>query len=195
MPSQETQLRAVLSRSPIVATIVGRWSEVGLPDCWLVAGCVAQTVWNDAFGRPAGHGISDIDLVYFDGADLSAEAEARHAERIRTLFADLGLWVDVKNEARVHLWYAEKFGKALAPYVSTEDAIATFPTTATAVGVQPRANGLRVFSPYGLSDLLGLIVRPNKKQITQPIYDAKVKKWLARWPDLRVVPWDARPDG
>jgi hypothetical protein len=195
MPSQETQLRAVLSRSPIVATIVGRWSEVGLPDCWLVAGCVAQTVWNDAFGRPAGHGISDIDLVYFDGADLSAEAEARHAERIRTLFADLGLWVDVKNEARVHLWYAEKFGKALAPYVSTEDAIATFPTTATAVGVQPRANGLRVFSPYGLSDLLGLIVRPNKKQITQPIYDAKVKKWLARWPDLRVVPWDAGPDG
>jgi hypothetical protein len=195
MPSQETQLRAVLSRSPIVATVVGRWSEVGLPDCWLVAGCVAQTVWNDAFGRPAGHGISDIDLVYFDGADLSAEAEARHAERIRTLFADLGLWVDVKNEARVHLWYAEKFGKALAPYVSTEDAIATFPTTATAVGVQPRANGLRVFSPYGLSDLLGLIVRPNKKQITRPIYDAKVKKWLARWPDLRVVPWDARPDG
>jgi hypothetical protein len=195
MPSQETQLRAVLSRSPIVATVVGRWSEVGLPDCWLVAGCVAQTVWNDAFGRAAGHGISDIDLVYFDGADLSAEAEARHAERIRTLFADLGLWVDVKNEARVHLWYAEKFGKALASYVSTEDAIATFPTTATAVGVQPRANGLRVFSPYGLSDLLGLIVRPNKKQITRPIYDAKVKKWLARWPDLRVVPWDAGPDG
>jgi hypothetical protein len=195
MPSQETQLQAVLSRSPIVATVVGRWSEVGLPDCWLVAGCVAQTVWNDAFGRPAGHGISDIDLVYFDGADLSAEAEARHAERIRTLFADLDLWVDVKNEARVHLWYVEKFGKALAPYVSTEDAIATFPTTATAVGVQPRANGLRVFSPYGLSDLLGLIVRPNKKQITRPVYDAKVKKWLARWPDLRVVPWDAGPDG
>ena len=195
MPSQETQLRAVLSRSPIVATVVGRWSEVGLPDCWLVAGCVAQTVWNDAFGRLAGHGISDIDLVYFDGADLSAEAEARHAERIRTLFADLGLWVDVKNEARVHLWFAAKFGETIDPYVSTEDAITTFPTTATAVGVQPHANGLRIFAPYGLSDLLDLIVRPNKKQITRPIYDAKVEKWVARWPGLRVVPWDAEPDG
>ena len=106
------------------------------------------------------------------------------------LFADLGLWLDVKNEARVHLWYAEKFGTALAPYVSTEDAITTFPTTATAVGVQPGANGLRVFSPYGLSDLLDLIVRPNKKQITRPIYDAKVEKWRARWPGLRVVDWD-----
>jgi hypothetical protein len=190
VPSQEDLLRLVLARSPIVATIVDRWLQIGLPDCWLVAGCLAQTVWNDAFGLPATHGISDIDLVYFDGEDLSAEAEAGHAALVRTLFADLGLWIDVKNEARVHLWYAEKFGNALAPYVSTEDAITTFPTTATAVGVQPRAGGLHVFAPYGLSDLLGLIVRPNKKQITQAIYDAKVKKWQAKWSGLRVVPWD-----
>ena len=189
MPSHEDLLRRVLAHSPIVATIVDRWPQIGLPDCWLVAGCLAQTVWNDAFGLPATHGISDIDIVYFDGGDLSEEAEADHAARGRALFADLGLWVDVKNEARVHLWYAAKFGNALAPYVSTEDAITTFPTTATAVGVQPRAGGLHVFAPYGLSDLLGLIVRPNKKQITQAIYDTKVKKWRARWPDLRVVAW------
>jgi hypothetical protein len=187
---QENQLRQVLSRSPIVAPVIDRWPDIGLPDCWLAAGCLAQTVWNDAFGLPARHGISDIDLVYFDGGDLSAGTEAGHAARIRALFAELGLWVDVKNEARVHLWYAEKFGTAQAPYVSTEDAITTFPTTATAVGVQPDANGLRIFSPYGLSDLLGGVVRPNKKQITRPIYDAKVKKWLALWPRLRVVDWD-----
>jgi hypothetical protein len=185
----EDLLRLVLTRSPIVTTIVDRWPQIDLPDCWLVAGCLAQTVWNDAFGLPATHGISDIDLVYFDGEDLSADTEAGHAARLRTLFADLGLWIDVKNEARVHLWYAEKFGNVLAPYVSTEDAITTFPTTATAVGVQPRVGGLHVFAPYGLSDLLGLIVRPNKKQITQAIYDAKVKKWRARWPDLRIVAW------
>jgi len=189
VPDQAGLLRPILARSPIVATVVDRWSEIALPDCWLVAGCLAQTVWNDAFGQPATHAISDIDLVYFDGNDLSQETEAGHATRVRALFADLGLWIDVKNEARVHLWYAEKFGNALAPYVSTEDAITTFPTTATAIGVQPRPDGLHVFAPYGLSDLLGLIVRPNKKQITQAIYDAKVKKWQDRWPDLRVVAW------
>jgi hypothetical protein len=193
--SHEARLRAVLSRSPVVASIVDRWSRIGLPDCWLVAGCLAQTVWNDAFGLPVAHGISDIDLVYFDGGDLSAQTEASHATRIRASFSDLGLWVDVKNEARVHLWYAEKFGLPLEPYVSTEDAITTFPTTATAVGVQPRSNGLHVFAPYGLSDLLGLIVRPNKKQITRSVYDAKVKKWLAVWPGLRVVPWEGEPHG
>ena len=188
MPDQAGLLRPILARSPIVATVVDRWPAIGLPDCWLVAGCLAQTVWNDTFGLPATHGISDVDLVYFD-TDLSAGSEARHAERIRALFADLGLWIDVKNEARVHLWYAEKFGNALTPYVSTEDAITTFPTTATAVGVQPRAGGLHVFAPYGLSDLLGAIVRPNKKQITQSVYEAKVKKWQDRWPGLRIVAW------
>lgn len=189
MPDQEDLLRSILARSPIVTTVVDRWPQFGLPDCWLVAGCLAQTVWNDAFGLPATHGISDIDLVYFDGNDLSEETEAAQATRVRTLFADLGLWIDVKNEARVHLWYAEKFGSVLAPYTSTEDAITTFPTTATAIGVQPRPDGLHVFAPYGLSDLLGQIVRPNKKQITQAIYDAKVKKWQARWPGLHVVAW------
>ena len=89
MPSQEDLLRSVLARSPIVATIVDRWLQIGLPDCWLVAGCLAQTAWNDAFGLPATHGISDIDLVYFDGEDLSAETEAGHAVRLRALFADL----------------------------------------------------------------------------------------------------------
>lgn len=191
MPSADDQLRSILARSPIVATVIDRWPQIGLPDCWLAAGCLAQTVWNDAFGLPSMHGLSDIDLVYFDGSDLSQEAEAAHAERIRALFADLGLWVDVKNEARVHLWYAEKFGTAQAPYASTEDAITTFPATATAIGVQPHADGLHVFAPYGLSDLLGLIVRPNKKQVTRPIYEAKVKKWLAKWPGLHVVDWEA----
>lgn len=189
MADDDDLLRSILARSPIVTTVVGRWPRIALPDCWLVSGCLAQTVWNDAFGLPATHGISDIDLVYFDDEDLSEETEAGHATRARALFADLGLWIDVKNEARVHLWYAEKFGNAPAPYVSTEDAITTFPTTATAIGVQPRADELHVFAPYGLSDLLGLIVRPNKKQITQAIYDAKVRKWRARWPDLRIVAW------
>jgi hypothetical protein len=43
-------------------------------------------------------------------------------------------------------------------------------------------------SPTSISS--GLIVRPNKKQITRPIYEAKAKKRLARWPGLRVVGWD-----
>ena len=75
-----------------------------------VAGAIAQTVWNLAAGHPAERGIKDADLVYFDAADLSAEAEAAHECRIRERFGDLPCKLDVKNEARVHLWYEARFG-------------------------------------------------------------------------------------
>ncbi|MGE0575928.1 MAG: nucleotidyltransferase family protein [Reyranella sp.] len=191
--AQAARLNAVIQDSPLLSAVTARWAHVGLPDAWLTAGAIAQTVWNDGFGLPPEHGIADVDIVYFDGEDLSAEAEATHAARVRRLFSDLAVWIDVKNEARVHLWYEAKFGRPLTPYVSTADAISTFPTTATAVGVQPRADGLALVAPFGLADLLGLVVRPNKKQISSQVYEAKIGRWLTLWPGLQVVPWDEVP--
>ena len=83
----------------------------------------------------------------------------------------------MKNEARVHVWYAQKFGYAIPPYVSTDQAISTFSTTATAIGVRPTQGALQIVAPFGLADLFGLIVRPNKAQITRMIYETKVARW------------------
>jgi hypothetical protein len=155
----------------------------------LVAGAIVQTVWNDFFDYEPNYGVKDVDLVYFDGSDLTQEAEANHEARIRQLFSSKGITIDVKNEARVHLWYARKFGAEIAPYTSTWHAITTFPTTATAIGVQPAGSGLLISAPFGLADLLGAIVRPNKVQITEAIYAAKVMRWRACWPGLTIVDW------
>jgi hypothetical protein len=95
----------------------------------------------------------------------------------------------VKNQARVHLWYRRKFGYGIAPYRSVEDAIATFPTTATAVGLRKVGIGYELCAPFGLTDLLGLVVRPNMRQITREIYEAKVERWRRIWPQLTFVPW------
>ena len=97
---------------------------------------LAQTIWNLGCGQPAEFGLKDVDLIYFDEQDLSFEAEASHERRLRDLFQHLPIKLDVKNEARVHLWYEDRFGYAIKPYSSSADAIATFPTTATAVGVR-----------------------------------------------------------
>jgi hypothetical protein len=185
----DADLRSVAKHHPLIGSIIERWASVGLPDCWIVAGALAQSVWNHALGLPSTHGITDVDLVYFDAEDLSEDGEVRQSMRIRDVFSDLRIWIDVKNEARVHLWYESKFGKAIQPYVSTADAITTFPTTATAVGLQPTAGKLKVYAPYGLTDLFGLVVRPNKKQITRLVYEAKVAKWIKLWPSLHIVPW------
>ena len=186
------RLRSIVLASPLLGPILKGWEKIALADGWLVAGSIAQTVWNSVFGFPPLHGISDVDIVYFDPTDLSEAAEAQHAARIRDALA-LPVWIDVKNEARVHLWYAAKFGYPIAPYTSATNAIATFPTTATAVGVRPGAERLTLHAPYGLSDLLGAIVRPNKTQITRDIYEAKTARWKATWPDLAVIGWDEEP--
>ncbi len=189
MNEQFLRLQDAVLKSPLLPVLLDNWDEVALPDAWLVAGAIAQTVWNHEAGFPLAHGINDIDIVYFDANDLSEDAEAEHAARIRSAFSELGIWIDVENEERVHLWYETKFGYPIKPYLSAVDAIATFPTTATAVGLRPENGSLEFCAPFGLSDLLDGIVRPNKSQIRQEIYEQKVNRWIKIWPKLRVVPW------
>lgn len=190
--ADEPHLEVTVLKNPAVSTVWHGWHHLNLPDCWLVAGCLAQTVWNERFGLPSERGISDLDLVYFDPTDLTEAGEQAHAERIRALFPELGIWIDVKNEARVHLWYEAKFGYKIKPYRSTIDAIDTFPTTATAIGIRPVLRGSEIYTSFGLTDLFNGVVRPNKRQITREIYEAKVSRWLAHWPDLNIVRWDER---
>jgi len=185
------ELVKIVLANPAIRAIWENWDRLELPDCWLVAGCVAQTVWNHRFGLPVATGIADIDLVYFDPDDLSEASEQDHAERLRRQFPGLGLWVDVKNEARVHLWYESRFGFAIPPYRSVTDAIDSFPTTATAIGLRRGPGDPEVYATFGLSDLLAGVVRPNKRLITRDVYEAKVARWVGLWPRLEVVAWDA----
>ncbi len=182
-------LERTIRSSPVLGPVLDCWNEVRLPDGWLVAGAVAQTVWNAKLGYAPDHGIRDVDIVYFDAENLAAESEQAEEQRIRSLFASLPVPFDVKNEARVHLWYEARFGFAIAPYRSTEDAIATFPTTATAIGVRLSDGRFEISAPFGLTDLCRLVVRPNKTQINVQIYQAKVSRWRTHWPALDIRPW------
>ncbi|WP_348628986.1 nucleotidyltransferase family protein [Rhizobium sp. TAL182] len=62
MPKPQMELQAIISQSPLLSTVLGHWDEIGLPDGRLVAGAIAQTVWNHAFDFAHDHGINDIDL-------------------------------------------------------------------------------------------------------------------------------------
>jgi hypothetical protein len=186
---ERVDLEPALRQNYWLWELLERFEEIALPDSWLVAGSIAQTVWNLSCGQPAERGLKDLDLIYFDDTDLSFEAEASHERRLRELFRRLPIELDVKNEARVHLWYEERFGYAIEPYLSSADAIATFPTTATAVGVRRIRGEFECCAPFGLDDLFGLIVRPNKRQITRAVYEAKVDRWRSIWPRLTFLPW------
>jgi len=91
------RLEAELRENSSLSEILRRFDDIGLPDAWIVAGCIAQTVWNLACGRAAESSIKDIDIVYFDAAELSAATEADHERRLADYFSDLPVKLDVKR--------------------------------------------------------------------------------------------------
>lgn len=97
--------------------------------------------------------------------------------------------IDIKNEARVHLWYKRYFGYTINPYSSIESAINTWPTTASSIGVRIKEGELIVYAPFGMNDMFGQIVRANKSQITEEIYIKKCEKWKSKWESLTVLKW------
>lgn len=190
---QIAALEVIVRSNVVVAGLLEQLPALGLPFWYLGAGGVAQTVWNHLHGFAATVGIGDYDIVYFDPDDLSEAGEQAASAEVTSLAAANGVRIDVVNQARVHLWYSQCFGRQLEPYRSTEHAIATWPTTATSVGIRTGADGFTLCAPFGLADLFAMVVRPNTTLITRSVYEAKVARWQRIWPQLTILPWPAAP--
>jgi len=193
LDKQVIELVSLIKKNPILTHLLEdsqARSAISIQDWYVGAGCIAQTVWNQAHGFTLDAHIKDIDLVYYDDTDLSEKTEKEH-EAIINQALDLPIPVDCTNEARVHTWYEDRFGYPIKAYQSAEEAINTWPTTATSVAVKIDSNGeLQVYAPFGLNDLFGLIIRPNKVQITREIYEKKVQRWQLHWPRLTIINWN-----
>ena len=181
-------LEAIMRTNPVVCRVLDRLPRLGLPSWYLGAGGITQTVWNHLHGYDPTHGIRDYDVVYHDANDLT-EATERRVEADVTALVGGGVRLDVTNEARVHLWYERRFGRPLAPYRSAEHAIATWPTTASSVGVRADGADFAVCAPFGLGDLFAMVVRANTALVDRAVYEAKAERWRREWPRVTVLPW------
>jgi len=193
---QVEALRVALARNELLVEVLVRAAALDLPGWYLTAGCVFQTVWNVVTGRPPAEGIKDYDLFYFDASDLGWEAENEVIQAGERLFGDLPVVVEIRNEARVHLWYEDRFGVPCAPHTSTEAAIDSFAATTCCLGVRLEAGDRwRVYAPHGLADVFNLVVRPNPVLAPRAVYEAKTRRWREQWPGLTVLPWPEMIDG
>lgn len=190
MTRTQEELKEVLSQNTELMKVLERASQLGIHDWYVGAGGIAQTWWNHEHGFDPMHEIKDFDLVYWD-SDISYEAEDAIIKKGEELFKDISIPVEIRNQARVHLWYGKRFGNNnIEPHISTEDAIDRWPTTATSIGLRIEPDGSWTFyAPFGFDDLLNLIVRPNKVKITEIIYDQKAERWKRAWPKLTITPW------
>ena len=148
LDEQLAGLRALLTRNPTLVEVLTRAAMLALPDWYLVAGCLYQTVWNVVTGRPPESGILDYDMAYSDSSDLSWHAED---EVIQAGCRPSVIWPPRSRSAirRVHLWYEEKFGVPCPPHDCAEAAIDTFEATTACLGLRLEPGGRwRVYAPY-----------------------------------------------
>ncbi|CAG9988291.1 unnamed protein product [Clonostachys byssicola] len=192
---QITRFREIVSTNPTLMTILSRAATLKLPNWYLAAGAVSQTIWNTMSSFPPDTGIRDYDLVYFDDSDLSYEAEDAVIQAGRELFADLPVEVEIRNQARVHLWFEKKFGVPCPPHQSVEAGIDTWHTTSAMIGVRLETTGeWTIYAPRGLSDFFNMIVRPNPKLAKREPYEKKANRWKSIWQNVTIEPWPMSED-
>lgn len=182
-------LTEILLSSNKLKIVLERLANSNLENYYIGAGAINQTVFNYYHGYDMDYGISDYDIVYFD-EDLSYDKEDKIISYVHDLLKDIDVIMDIKNEARVHLWYQEKYGNKIEPYINLEDAINSWGTSITCIGVRLDNNKLIVYAPYGLNDLFSMTIRPIKKQLSKDGYLNKTTKWKNKWPMLKIMPWD-----
>jgi uncharacterized protein len=178
-------------RNPANETIADELFDLALPDAWIVSGCLVQTAWNVLTKRAVDYGIADYDVFYFD-PDTSWQAEDAAIQRLLRQLTRLGVKVEARNQARVHLWYPEKRGLPYPRLQSSTEGIDRFLTKNTQIGIRRTPAGYDVYAPNGFADIAGMIVRPNPgPNFSVEGYEAKAARWKALWPELTVLAAEA----
>ena len=189
---QNNMFIKIIKMNKELMKILNYIEELKLPNFYIAAGSVFQTIWNYLDNKPLTNDIKDIDIIYYDNNNLTKEDEKKLEDKIIDHFNKLGMnyKFDVHNEARMHLWKKENENKNVDQYINSEDAIDKWIATVHAIGITKENNTIKVYAPYGLSDIFSKTIRPIKHSAnSKELYDKKVKSWSSRFNNLTIIEW------
>lgn len=168
--------------------ILNRLPDLKLADAWLVSGALFQTAWNSLSGRPAAYGIKDYDIIYFDNRDVSWQAEDRAIGHARDIFKDLDVSIELRNQARVPLWYPQKFGRPYPELRNAVESLNRYPATVSQVALQFSAsNSPLLIAPGGLDDIQMFHVKRNLcANFCEAAFTRKATRWKELWPEVTI---------
>ena len=192
--TQRDALEAIIRQQPVLMSVLEGLRNMALPDHLLVAGAIYNEVWNHLTGRPTLTGVNDIDVFYFDDSDIGWGAEDLVIKACDARFGHLALPVQVRNQARVHLWYEARFDTPFgAPLVSSAEMLGRYASKTHAVGARLGADdAMEIIAPFGLDDLFSFRMVPNTALDNRVSHTKKGARAKAIWPELTVIPW---PEG
>jgi len=150
---------------------------------WIGAGFVRNAVWDHLSGQNTEAVLpADLDVVFHDPGIATAEQDAAIEAALSMAAPDLP-W-SVRNQARMH----ERNGHD--PYRDVSDALAHWAETAAAIAARLGPQGIEILAPFGVEDVLEMIIRPTPAFRTKPeVVRARMeaKGWRTRWPKLHVI--------
>ena len=181
------RLTAILRGAPLLMQVLASVRALDLPDWLVMSGAVYQRVLNALTGRAPDYGVRDYDLGYFDASDISYDAEDAVIRQVAAAFDEpLKSAVEVRNQARVHVWFEGHFGEPYSPLSCTAEALERFVSPMFAVGVRLEPDDrLLIAAPFGLGDLFALRLRPNPLRPSTGFAQTAAGV-TRRWPEVRV---------
>ncbi|TON35034.1 hypothetical protein CGH58_24335, partial [Vibrio parahaemolyticus] len=51
------------------------------------------------------------------------------------------------------------------------------------------SGNIKLFAPYGLEDAFNMLIKPNKKAMTEANYNKMTAGYKARWQQVQVLSW------
>ncbi len=192
LEEQNEKFISILKENKDLMKVLDYLEELGLPNFYIAAGSLYQTIWNYYDERQLNYGIDDVDIIYCDRENTSRESELAIEDKIREYFKEMNIpyEFDIHNEGRMHLWKKENENQGVDYYENSEDAIGQWLATVQAVGVTLERGQIKVYAPYGLSDIFSKTIRPIKTVgKTKELYDKKVSKWQKRFEGLTIIEW------
>lgn len=191
--AQRAALEQIIRTSPLLMEVLVGLRADRLPDQLLVAGAIYNLVWNRLTGKPDLTGINDIDVFYYDASDIGWDAEDVVIKRLDAKFAHLPIPVQVRNQARVHLWFPQKFGTSFEPLTSSAEMLGRYASETHSVGARLEADDtITIVAPFGLDHIFSMRIVPNPVLANKKAHEAKAARAKSMWPEVTVLPW---PDG
>ena len=160
--------------------------QQGLPDWAVGAGFIRSAVWDTLHGYDEPTPIADVDVLFFDAADLSREREGAIEAALAQAMPDVP-W-SVKNQTRMHRRNGD------VPYADTADALRYWLETPTAIAVSIADDGeALLLAPFGVEDLIAMVCCPTPRgrgRLSAYAQCMREKNLPARWPRVRVLETD-----
>ncbi len=183
----KNKLENILKTNKELMLLLDVLEKINLPQWYVVAGSIYQTVFNFNHKYNYNYGINDYDIFYFD-EDTSYDAEDVIIKKVENEVHKIipNIKLDIKNQARVHIWKKENYGRDTKPYSSTENAISRLGATINCIGIKKKENLINIFAPYGLSDIFNMQIEPTKLDMPYWFYMKKANSLKERWPLIKI---------